>query len=496
MIPGASDGNFAWVTDADAPYADNEASAVFSPIFDFSGLSNPSISLDVFYETEAFFDGATLQATTDGGATWRTVGSVNDFYNNNVFLDEFGSQFIPGWSGNQADGSGPAPNDDDELTYIRLSANLSEQAGASEVQFRVLFNSGQEVGGPNQFEGFAFDNVRIIDEPAPLQVVSFTLIDAENDQEIGTLNDGDVLNLSELPSADLTIRANIGSEEVGSVDFSLTSDNLGGLLNVNRFENEAPYVLFGDDNGDFLSGHSFLPGDYTLVATPFTERRAEGIAGEGLEVSFSVVSGETLAVEQLILVDADNDVDLVTLTEGATIDLSTLPTRNLSIRATTNVPAGSVELDLTGTIIAAMTENIAPYVLFGDDLEGDIAGQEFTAGVYNMTATPFAEAYGAGDAGTALSITFNLVEGTGSRQSSLALYGNGTHDFVILKAQAVQAGAQLMIFDNFGQLVYSEEFTGEIEKTIDLNALKGKVFISRLIDGDKVINRRIIHNNK
>jgi hypothetical protein len=48
-------------------------------------------------------------------------------------------------------------------------------------------------------------------------VVSFDLINADTDQVIGPLNDGDILNLATLPTRNLNVRANTSPSTVGSV---------------------------------------------------------------------------------------------------------------------------------------------------------------------------------------------------------------------------------------------------------------------------------------
>ena len=78
LIDTASDGTQAWVTDLDANYADAKTSFVNSPCFDFTGITNPHIDLDIWYDIETSWDGAVLQSSIDGGLTWQIVGSVGD----------------------------------------------------------------------------------------------------------------------------------------------------------------------------------------------------------------------------------------------------------------------------------------------------------------------------------------------------------------------------------------------------------------------------------
>jgi len=113
-------------------------------------------------------------------------------------------------------------------------------------------------------------------------VTSFTLINADTDADIGTLNHGDTLNLAALPTSNLNVRANTDPATVGSVRFSLD-----GNANY-RTENTAPYALEGDSSGNYNPWTPSL-GSHTLTATPYSDSGAGGTAGTALTINFSVV---------------------------------------------------------------------------------------------------------------------------------------------------------------------------------------------------------------
>jgi hypothetical protein len=115
-------------------------------------------------------------------------------------------------------------------------------------------------------------------------IVSFTLINADSDQDIGPLSDGTTLNLATLPTHDLNVRANTSPATVGSVVFMLT-----GAQTNDRTESGAPYSLFGDVSGNY---NAWTPpvGSYTLHATPFSGSGGTGIAGTALTINFTVVN--------------------------------------------------------------------------------------------------------------------------------------------------------------------------------------------------------------
>jgi hypothetical protein len=110
-------------------------------------------------------------------------------------------------------------------------------------------------------------------------------------------------------------------------------------------------------------------------------------------------------VVSFILMSAETKQPLQTLTSGATLNLATLPTRNLNIRANTSpATVGSVAFALSGEQSKNVIENIAPY-----DMMGDNGAWTPTAGSYTLKATPYAASKAGGTAGTALTINFTVV---------------------------------------------------------------------------------------
>lgn len=120
-----------------------------------------------------------------------------------------------------------------------------------------------------------------VDESGDPAVVSFTLVDADTDEDIGLMVDGATLDLSTLPPQ-LNVRANTNPEIVGSVRFALNDDDDYAT------ENGAPYALAGDDGGDYRPW-TLGPGSYVLTATPYGEANAGGESGLPLTVSFEII---------------------------------------------------------------------------------------------------------------------------------------------------------------------------------------------------------------
>nr|WP_262918534.1 T9SS type A sorting domain-containing protein [Telluribacter sp. SYSU D00476] len=337
------------------------------------------------------------------------------------------------------------------------------------------------------------------------QVVSFTLMNADNEQPIRDIAPNDVLDLASLPTRNLNIRANTNPSRVGSVKFIMS-----GKLSRTQTETGFPYALFGDNGGNY---NAWTPavGSYSLTCTPYTGSGATGTAGAPLTVSFTVVEQAT-PTNQAPTANAGNDQTItlptnsVTLTgsahdpdgsissygwtqqsgpgtaalanantatltasnlvagtyvfrltvsdnQGATaydeasvivypapsttqqvvsftlmnadteqpirdiapndvLDLATLPTRNLNIRANTNPSrVGSVKFIMSGKLSRTQTETGFPYALFGDN-GGNYNAWTPAVGSYSLTCTPYTGSGATGTAGTALTVSFTVVEQT------------------------------------------------------------------------------------
>ena len=148
------------------------------------------------------------------------------------------------------------------------------------------------------------------------------------------------------------------------------------------------------------------PGTYTgeLIAGPVS-----GYTNASIPITLNVDPLPVLGVIQFVLVNADSNNDIMPITDNMVIDVNTLPTQNLNIRAETTGDTESVVLQLTGPQNKNMTESFPPYALYGDS-SGNYNGQQFNLGNYNLMATPYEGNGGNGNAGTPLAISFELTD--------------------------------------------------------------------------------------
>jgi hypothetical protein len=95
----AASGNKAWKTNLNGYYTENENSYLYSPCFNLSSMSNPTLSFSLALDMEdcgvTYCDGAWVEYSNDGGTTWNklgTQGSGTNWYNKNYSGNQLWSQ--------------------------------------------------------------------------------------------------------------------------------------------------------------------------------------------------------------------------------------------------------------------------------------------------------------------------------------------------------------------------------------------------------------------
>lgn len=116
-------------------------------------------------------------------------------------------------------------------------------------------------------------------------------------------------------------------------------------------------------------------------------------------------------IDRLTLVNVDTGKDIQTLTDGAVLDLSKLPTRNLTVRAEIDGAVESIRFDLNGDT-SYHVENAAPYALAGDARGASYYAWKYSTGNQTLTARAFSLDNARGTAGSPLTVSFSIVEGT------------------------------------------------------------------------------------
>ncbi len=152
-------GDQSWVTGGleFGEYNNDDTSMVQSPCFDLTGISDPVMQLDVWWNSEADYDGAVLQINRNDGMGWSTVGESGQGTNwyNNQDVEALYDYDSAGWSGRNSSGDG-------SRDWVQAQGKVERASADTSVRFRVLFASDISV----RDDGFAFDNIFIYNRVA------------------------------------------------------------------------------------------------------------------------------------------------------------------------------------------------------------------------------------------------------------------------------------------------------------------------------------------
>ena len=339
--------------------------------------------------------------------------------------------------------------------------------------------------------------LNVLDAP---EIASFTLINAETNEEIGPLNEGDIIDLNDYEGINsFSIVANSGVIEIESVVFDF-NDQIPF-----RTENYAPYALNGDSNGNYRD-FAFPLGVNTITATPFSENGGQGEAGIPLTISFEVIDSNPPTVTDFLLVDARNNTIVGPLNEGDIIDLADYRRNSFSVIAnTTGSLVESVVFDLNDEI-GFYTDNRDVYTLNGDSTRRGRTtydGIAFLEGINIITATAFRENDGEADSGDSLTVTFEVVDSSSTTGSlvgqispnpvdnvvTISFEESDDETFKLIPSMNLKASIHTMAGYETLQPV---NFTLDNEKKgqVDIGSLSQGVYILRVLDQqNKVISQ-------
>ncbi|RYZ49603.1 MAG: hypothetical protein EOO14_20410, partial [Chitinophagaceae bacterium] len=125
------------------------------------------------------------------------------------------------------------------------------------------------------------------------------------------------------------------------------------------------------------------------------------------QITVSVSSATAPVVNSFTLVNASNEQDLMTLTNNAVLNLGTLSSTALNVRANAG-NAASVKMVLSGAQSKTIIENVVPFALYGD-ANGNYNAWTPVVGSYTLTATPYSATGAKGTAGAPLAINFTVT---------------------------------------------------------------------------------------
>lgn len=195
-VKRAASGTKIWKTNLDGYYNDSELSYLYSPCFDLSGMTNPTLSLSLALDIEACpgtpCDAAWVEYSNDGGTTWNKLGangSGTNWYNQN-------------YSGNQLWSV-------ENYTRWHVATTALPTINNSSIRLRFVFNSD---AGLNK-DGFALDDIHIYDNTHGIYDVTGTSPIVSQ-----TVNGNGWIDFVESGTNKLIASVNPNNQNMGSTD--------------------------------------------------------------------------------------------------------------------------------------------------------------------------------------------------------------------------------------------------------------------------------------
>ncbi|MFD1143604.1 T9SS type A sorting domain-containing protein [Larkinella insperata] len=192
------------------------------------------------------------------------------------------------------------------------------------------------------------------------------------------------------------------------------------------------------------------------------------------------------------------------LLEGQVINLASLPTHNLNIRANTSpATVGSVRMVLSGQQSRTQVDNGAPYALFGDK-SGNYNAWTPAVGNYTLTGNTFNGSNATGQAGGSLTISFKVVSQAAPARlttqptaeeptEKLLVYPNPFQtSFILELGQQQQTPVPVVLYDGAGRKVY-EQTVVESKPLIEPgNGLAPGLYLLEVGQGTSIQRRKLL----
>ena len=379
-------------------------------------------------------------------------------------------------------------------------------------------NGGQGASGTELVASF-----EVIADPVLPTIDNFTLIDAASDQPIDPFNpiqEGDVIDLVDLFNqgfdiSRLNIRANVTDmdEQILSVDTDLNITLVTDVIQpVSNSDDGSPYSVYGDDNTGDFSDAALPLGTYALSGVPVG---AEGPFATAT-VNFTVIGPR---IENYTLINAITDdpidgtngqPDFDPIPDGAVIDVNTLATNSVNIRANTvdytppSIESVQFDFQSATATIQSRSESFRPYALFGDPTSQDLDPPFGPPGDpkpdYNiwvaqngdfvLSGIPYTENVAMGDRYATKTITFSITGGAspGAAPGTPEQLSNFPNPFnpvtTIRFGLAEAASVRLTVYDMLGRevkvLVDNALAEGSHEVSFEASGLSSGMYLYRL----------------
>lgn len=441
-----------------------EISWVRSPCFNFSETERPMIFMDIYRSLDHKIEGVVLEATTDGGNNWETVGRTGDginWYNSSAITAGI-SLDSTGWTGRVPFASDPG--------WVSARHDLDDYAGEENVQFRVVFASGHESTEAGR-EGFAFDNVMIGSRNKKALIEHFTNT-ASPDTRIVT---GEVNSLYNL-NYDDAIKLEYHTSFPGSDPFNGHNPAVPAIRALYYGVSQVPYTMLDGGYQDELK----------------FDHNSKDISGKD--------------IKNATLMDGIFDIELITeyYEDNVIAEVNLTALRNLNAeeriiqvvvfeKLITDVPAENGSSNFLN-VVKAMLPNAAGTAVFDGWAQGQTRTYQYSwdfTNVYDPEMIRVAAFIQNDETKEVYQVvaddTTNLT--TADKQwnleaSYIKVYPNPATDYLFVQPKidpSFREDYVVELLDQMGRVVISEEmYSYEDKKQIDLEALNKGVYFVRV----------------
>ena len=472
----------AWVTGAVQPYKANDVSYVNSPCFDLTAFTRPVISIKHWADTEAS-DGAVLQYSTDGGASWNRLGEVASG------LEWYNKLTISSNPGNQNDLSSGWSLSNQETWAVGKHTLDVLPAQRSQVRFRIAFSS---FNNREQRDGFAFNNVVIQERNRTILVENFTTLNTQQATNNAAYRnframDG-VFNTAELVKLQYHHASAQNPEE------------LDALHQANPTDQNARAAFYGVTN----PVRAFIDGGFGQTSTNATFESPD------LPTYFGLRSLVASPVQISIEFETEPADKLnVKATVQAITDLGGPGEYNVFMAVAQRDTLGQVYVlrkflpDASGTPLTSLAPtDPAQEIIASYDMRhvtrldnGQFAPFAVIVFVQNLQTKDVLQTALLQD-GTP---SPNVVTGIETPfDNILRMYPNPADDVLnIILPSPVKQETPVRLFDNFGKEAFSGTFkSGEHMKTLSTKGLSAGIYLIQLTTPEGVVRKKaiIVHN--
>lgn len=479
----------AWVTGASTPYKSNDVSYVNSPCFDITGFARPLISLNYLHDVQNGRDGAILEYSINSGVTWQKLGNPNtglEWYDLPNPVNALGNVF--GWTGK-----------DTTVQAGFHSLSGIPMANRGNVRFRIKFASDQDT----ESEGFAFNNVNIVEKNRLVLVENFT-----NNSKTETVNHNTIFrNLNTFLSA----------SEFVPLEYHIVPAGFGSdaVNDLNKADNNARAAFYGitqnvtgTQDGMLMGMFNPIPASTNLKQDFEDEFNLRSLRSSPIEldiVTTNLPNGQykiDVTITALENISSNDPIAMYISLVEKVLDDPSLEGDNgetqyrYVLRKMLPSAAGK---RITFPMTIGQTTTFTEVITITDQLFNDIAEMAIVAFVQNQNPDKDGrkDVWQAEIEGSPIAPT--SITGNEPLFSDLvSVYPVPVHNRMNIElTEKAKRAMPINLVDNFGREVYANQFkTGERIKVIETKDLASGVYILQILsDKGELLRRKVVITN-